>query len=209
MDHAQQCRLVEAILFMTSDPVTEEMLREFLPKDADIGAVMADLAAHYENRGVHLEAVAGGWALRTAPDLAPHLRRERDVARKLSRAAMETLAIVAYHQPVTRAEIEDIRGVAVSRGTLDILFEAGWIEPKGRRRTPGKPLTWGTTARFLDHFGLLGLDDLPGIDDLKAAGLLDASIKPPTLSERRDDDLLPEPADDPDAVPAGEPLEDD
>jgi segregation and condensation protein B len=134
---------------------------------------LAELAALYQGRGVELVQLAGGWAFRTAPDLATALRVTLDVSRKLSRAAVEALAIIAYHQPVTRGEIEEIRGVQLSRGTLDILLESGWIKPKGRRRTPGRPVTWVTTPGFLDHFGLTSLDDLPGVEELKAAGLLD------------------------------------
>lgn len=193
---------------MTSEPVSEEILAEFLPDDADITDLIANLAAQYEGHGIQLISVANGWAFRTAGDLAPHLRREREVAKKMSRAAIETLAIIAYHQPVTRAEIEEVRGVAVSKGTLDILFEAGWIEPRGRRRTPGKPLTWGTTSAFLDHFGLTGLGDLPGIDDLKAAGLLDSSIRPPALLANTDEDLLPDAIDEDEELVQSQPLTD-
>ncbi len=135
-------------------------------------ALLARLGEEYGGRGVNLVRVGGKWALRTAPDLAPYLRRQVEVSRKLSRAAVETLAIIAYHQPVTRAEIEEIRGVSVSRGTLDILLEAGWVRPRGRRRTPGRPATWVTTQGFLEHFGLESLDDLPGVEELKASGLL-------------------------------------
>ena len=133
---------------------------------------LALLAAHYSHRGIRLVKVAGGWTFRTAPDLAEHLTVHRVVRRRLSRAALETLAIIAYHQPATRAEVEDIRGVSLGRGTLDLLLEAGWIAPKGRRRTPGRPITWVTTPAFLEHFGLDNLDDLPGLDELEAAGLL-------------------------------------
>ena len=135
---------------------------------------MAELAGHYAERGINLNRVAGKWAFRTAPDLAAHLKIETRVGRKPSRAAVETLAIIAYHQPVTRTEVEEIRGVAASRGTFDVLLEAGWVRPVGRRRTPGRPATWGTTSQFLEHFGLDELSDLPGIDELKASGMLDA-----------------------------------
>jgi segregation and condensation protein B len=128
----------------------------------------------YAERGVNLVRAGGSWAFRTAPDLSQQLNKEIDVPRKLSRAAVETLAIIAYHQPVTRAEVEEIRGVGLSRGTLDVLLEAGWIKPKGRRRTPGRPTTWGTTDGFLDHFGIEDIGDLPGMEELKAAGLLDS-----------------------------------
>ena len=144
-------------------------------------ALLRELAESYAGRGVNLVRLAGGWAFRTAPDLAPQLRIERPVARKLSRAAVETLAVIAYHQPVTRAEIEEIRGVALGKGTLDTLMEAGWVRPKGRRMTPGRPLLWVTTTGFLAHFGLDALGDLPAIDELRAAGLLD--LTPPVLGE--------------------------
>ena len=173
---ARDLRLLEALLFAASEPLDEATLGERLPPDADVGTLIARLRDDYAGRGVNLVRVAGKWALRTAEDLAPELHRHVDVARKLSRAAVETLAIIAYHQPVTRAEIEETRGVGLSRGTLDILLEAGWIRPKGRRRTPGRPITWVTTESFLDNFGLDALDDLPGIDELRAAGLLDAGL---------------------------------
>lgn len=167
-----QLRLVEALLFASSSPLDEAALRERLPEDADVPALIAELAALYEPRGVNVVRVANGWTIRTAPDLAPRLKLERKVARKLSRAAVETLAIIAYHQPVTRAEIEDIRGVVISRGTLDTLMEAGWIKPKGRKETVGRPVTWVTTDDFLLHFGLGTVSELPGIDELKATGLI-------------------------------------
>ena len=170
---AQHLRLLEAILFAAADPVPERVLVDRLPDGADVGALLEHLGAHYSGRGVNLVKAGQAWALRTAPDLARFLTRETEVERRLSRAAVETLAIIGYHQPGTRAEIVEIRGVGLSRGTLDMLFEQGWIRPKGRRRTPGRPVTWGTTDAFLDHFGLESLGDLPGIDELKAAGLLD------------------------------------
>ena len=172
-ERAQQLRLLEAVLFAAVEPLDAATLSGRLPDGADVPGLIADLAGIYANRGVNVVSVGGKWALRTAPDLAPMLRIETEVARKLSRAGIETLAIIAYHQPATRAEIEQIRGVGLSRGTLDILFEAGWVRPKGRRRSPGRPATWVTTDAFLEHFGLDSLDDLPGIDELKAAGLLD------------------------------------
>ncbi|MEO1226609.1 MAG: SMC-Scp complex subunit ScpB [Pseudomonadota bacterium] len=171
---ASPARLVEALLFAAAEPVDEADLRDRLPADADLQAILADLVETYRNRGVVLTRVANGWAFRTAPDLAPHLRLERASPRKLSRVGLETMAIIAYHQPVTRAEIENIRGVATSKGTLDILMEAGWIRPGRRRQTPGRPLTWITTKGFLDHFGLASLDELPGIEELKATGFLDS-----------------------------------
>ncbi len=169
----QHLRLVEAVLFAASEPLDEMTIASRLPDGADVTALLAKLARLYENRGVNLTRAGGHWAFRTAPDLAAQLRVHTSVPRKLSRAAIETLAIIAYHQPVTRGEIEEIRGVGLSRSTLDILFEAGWIGPKGRRRSPGRPVTWGTAASFLHDFGLESLEDLPGMDELKAAGLLD------------------------------------
>ena len=170
---SQDMRLLEAILFAATEPVDEAALRDRLPDDCDLIALLERLAEDYAGRGVNLTRVAGKWTLRTAEDLSPHLTVEKKVVRRLSRAAVETLSIIAYHQPVTRSEVEEIRGVAMSRGTLDTLLEAGWIRPGGRRRTPGRPMTWGTSPAFLDHFGLNSLGDLPGIDELKAAGLLD------------------------------------
>ena len=171
--NARHLRLLEAVLFASADAVSARQIAERLPDDADVENLVEALQADYAERGVNLVGVGNGWAFRTAPDLAFLFTKEAEVSRKLSRAAIETLAIIAYHQPVTRAEVEEIRGVGLSRGTLDVLLEAGWIRPKGRRRTPGRPVTWGTSDDFLDHFGLEGLDDLPGIEELKAAGLLD------------------------------------
>ena len=169
---AEYLRLLEALLFAAASPVDDASIAARLPDGADVAGLIAELVAHYEPRGVHVVRVAGGWTLRTAPDLAPKLKLEQTVTRKLSRAAIETLAIIAYHQPVTRGEIEEIRGVVVSSGTLDVLMEAGWIAPKGRRETPGRPVTWVTTEGFLTHFGLGDRRDLPGIEELKAAGLI-------------------------------------
>jgi segregation and condensation protein B len=174
-------RILEALLFASSEPLSEAVLAAHLPEGTDIQTALASLAERYEERGVNLLAVGDGWALRTAPDLAFVLRREAEVQRRMSRAALETMAIIAYHQPVTRGEIEQIRGVAVSKGTLDILFEQNWIQPRGRRNTPGRPATWVTTPSFLDHFGLSGIGDLPGIDELKAAGLLDTAVNQTSL----------------------------
>lgn len=173
-DHNQQLRLLEAILFASADPVEEGILQERFGAAVKVRDLLLELQLLYENRGVNLVAMGGRWAFRTAPDLGEYLRSETEVAAKLSRAAVETLAIIAYHQPVTRAEIESIRGVATSKGTLDILMETGWIKPGRRRETPGRPLTWVTTPHFLDHFGLETLRDLPGVEDLRAAGLLDS-----------------------------------
>ncbi len=170
----QHVRLIEALLFAAAEPVDERSLAERLPDGVDLGEVLDVLQQTYSERGVHLVRRDNRWAFRTAPDLAAALVIESRVERKLSRAAIETLAIIAYHQPVTRAEIEEIRGVALSKGTLDVLFEAGWVRPRGRRQTPGRPMLWATAPAFLDHFGLVALDDLPGIEELKAAGLLDS-----------------------------------
>ena len=172
-DRGQDLRLLEALLFASAQPLDDVVLASRLPEGADVVGLLAELVETYRNRGVTLEKVAGGWTFRTAADLAPRLMLERLVSRKLSRAAIETLAIIAYHQPVTRTEIEEIRGVVVNRGILDTLMESGWIRPKGHKQTPGQPATWVTTPEFLVHFGLDGLADLPGIDELKAAGLLD------------------------------------
>ena len=165
-------RLLEALLFASQKPISEKQLVERLPNDADISKLVSVLKDIYDGHGINLVQVGSGWAFRTAPELGSQLVLERDVRRKLSRAAIETLSIIAYYQPITRAEIEEIRGVTVSKGTIDVLFEAHWIGPKGRRRSPGRPVTWGTTEQFLDHFGISRLDDLPGVDELKAAGLL-------------------------------------
>ena len=170
----RHARLVEAMLFASAEPMSERALAERLPPGADLHRLLAALRDEYAERGVILTKAGDTWAFRTAPDLAMELAKQPQVTRKLSRAAVETLAIVAYHQPVTRGEIEEIRGVQISKGTIDVLLEAGWIRPRGRRQTPGRPMTWGTTTAFLDHFGLESLDDLPGVDELKAAGLLDA-----------------------------------
>ncbi len=170
----QHVRLAEAILFASPTPVAEHQLDALLPEGADLAAIVAALVEHYRDRGVRLVRVGDAWAFRTAPDVAAALTGARTVVRKLSRAAIETLAIVAYHQPVTRAEIEDMRGVSLGKGTFDALFDEGWIAPQGRRESPGRPITWGTTTAFLDHFGLSGLEQLPSFDELKAAGLLDS-----------------------------------
>ncbi len=170
---AEQMRALEAILFATVEPMTTNAIRDRLPEGADVGGLLMALRDEYASRGVNLTEKDGTWAFRTATDMADVLRVKREVQRKLSRSAMETLAIVAYHQPVTRAEIENIRGVVTNKGTLDILMEVGWVRPGRRRETPGRPLTWVTTALFMDHFGLQSLMDLPGLDELKSSGLLD------------------------------------
>jgi segregation and condensation protein B len=169
----EELRILEALLFAAEAPLDEKVLAARLPQGADVRALLNQLQDDYAARGVNLVRVAGKWAMRTASDLAWLLTHESVVTKKLSRAAIETLAIVAYHQPVTRAEIESIRGVETSRGTLDILLELGWIRPGKRRETPGQPLNWHTTSDFLSHFNISTLQELPGLDDLKAAGLLD------------------------------------
>jgi segregation and condensation protein B len=174
----EDLRIVEALLFASSTPLDDEWLAKHLRHGSDIAAVLADLKAAYATRGVNLVRVAGKWVFRTSEDLGYLLERQSVEERRLSRAALETLSIIAYHQPVTRAEIEEIRGVTTSAGTLDILMEAGWVRPRGRRRAPGKPLTYGTTDSFLAHFGLDGVKDLPGLADLKAQGLLDGHLPP-------------------------------
>jgi segregation and condensation protein B len=175
-DRSQHLRILEAVLFAAEAPVPASKLQAFLPEAADIEALLRDLQANYANRGVNLVQVSGNWTLRTAEDLSFVLRRENVEQKRLSKAALETLAIVAYHQPVTRAEIEDIRGVAISKGTLDILLDIGWVRMRGRRRVPGRPVTYGTTQEFLVHFGLNELGDLPGAQELRGAGLLDSSL---------------------------------
>lgn len=169
-------RLVEALIFASAEPVDEAALAAELPAGVDLAALLARLEADYAGRGVELVRVAGKWQVRTAADLAARLAHDVIEPKKLGRAALETLAIIAYHQPVTRAEIEQIRGVQMSKGTLDVLFEAGWIRMRGRRRTPGRPVTWGTTEAFLVHFGLDSIQDLPGLEELKGAGLLEGQI---------------------------------
>jgi segregation and condensation protein B len=166
-------RAVEAALFVAEAPLTRAELRLHVGEAGDLAAALAQLADDYAGRGINLVERGGYWHFQTAADLAHILRREKDEARKLSRAAMETLAIIAYHEPVSRAEIEAIRGVQVAKGTLDVLMEAGWVRPAGRREVPGRPLIYATTVDFLSHFGLSSRRDLPGIDDLRAAGLLD------------------------------------
>lgn len=177
-DRSHHLRILEALLFAASEPLSTEQLAEALPDGADLSGLLADLAANYANRGVNLVEVAGKWTLRTAGDLSFLLRREAVEQKRLSKAALETLAIIAYHQPVTRAEIEEVRGVAISKGTLDMLLDIGWVKMRGRRRVPGRPVTYGTTEGFLRHFGLAEVTDLPGLHEMKAAGLLDAAVPP-------------------------------
>lgn len=169
-----ELRLLEALIFASAEPLDERTLADRLGNGVDIVRLLAELKQDYAGRGIDLVSTAGRWSFRTASDLAEKLRVDAEVQRKLSRATVETLAIIAYHQPVTRAEIESIRGVATSKGTLDILMEAGWVRPGKRRESPGRPLTWITTDGFLDHFGLESLRDLPNLEDLKASGLLDS-----------------------------------
>ena len=207
-DHREAMRVAEALLFASPEPLSAEELGTRLPEGADIERILQDLAASYAGRGVNLVRVAGRWAFRTASDLAYVLARDVVEPRKLSRAALETLAIIAYHQPVTRAEIEDIRGVATSKGTLDALLETGWIRLRGRRKAPGRPVTYGTTAGFLEHFGLDAIGDLPGLEELKGSGFVEGrdatELTVPLPSddttlrddeEPLDDDLFPPPLD--------------
>lgn len=175
-DFSEAMRMAEAIVFASAEPVSERALAARLPDGIDVPAVMAALQRHYGMRGVNLVRVADAWAFRTAGDLAFLMSRDAPQQKKLSRAALEVLAIIAYHQPVTRAEIEEVRGVETSKGTLDTLLESAWVRMRGRRRTPGRPVTYGTTTAFLDHFGLSELRDLPGMDELKGAGLLSARM---------------------------------
>ncbi len=171
-------RIAEALVFASAEPVSEAFLAERLPRGTNVNVVMQQLAEVYAPRGVNLIRTGDRWAFRTAADLSFVIRNEDNETKKLSRAALEVLAIIAYHQPVTRAEIEEIRGVQTSRGTLDVLMEAGWVRFRGRRRTPGRPVTLATTPDFLDHFGLEELRDLPGLEELKGAGLLSGRIPP-------------------------------
>jgi segregation and condensation protein B len=189
MPDRNHLRVVEALLFAAAEPLDEASLAKLLPPETDLAALLDQLRSEYNGRGVNLVEVAGKWQFRTAADLAFLLRKESVEQHKLSRAAIETLAIIAYHQPTTRAEIEDIRGVMVSKGTLDALLEAGWIRIRGRRRTPGRPVTYGTTEAFLTHFGLEQIGDLPGLEELKAAGFLD-SVPPSAFSIPQPSDAL-------------------
>jgi segregation and condensation protein B len=196
----EELRLLEALLFASSEPLDQAALAKRMPDGVDIKSALARLQADYAMRGVNLIRVANKWTFRTAGDLSWLMTRETTETRKLSRAAVEVLAIVAYHQPVTRAEIEDIRGVVTSKGTLDVLLETGWIRPRGRRKTPGRPLTFGTTDTFLSQFSLEALGDLPGLEELKGTGLLDSRL-PAGFS-------VPNPSDDPTLREDEDPLED-
>ena len=175
---AEAVRMAEAIVFASAEPVSEKQIGQRMPEGIDVPAVMAELRETYSRRGVNLVRVGDAWAFRTAGDLSFLMSRDTVQQKKLSRAALEVLAIIAYHQPVTRAEIEDIRGVETSKGTIDLLMETEWIRMRGRRRTPGRPVTYGTTDNFLDHFALEEIRDLPGMEELKGAGLL--STRMPT-----------------------------
>ncbi|MCO5129640.1 MAG: SMC-Scp complex subunit ScpB [Xanthobacteraceae bacterium] len=196
----EELRLLEALLFASSEPLDTASLAKRMPEGVNVKAALMQLQADYAMRGVNLVRVANKWTFRTAGDLAWLMTRESTETRKLSRAAIEVLAIVAYHQPVTRAEIEEIRGVVTSKGTLDVLLETGWIRPRGRRKTPGRPLTFGTTEAFLAQFSLEALGDLPGLDELKGTGLLDSRL-PSGFS-------VPVPSDDPALREDEEALED-
>ena len=195
----EDLRIAEALLFAAAEPIDEATIAARIASDSEVSAVLAELQRLYADRGVNVVRVAGRWTLRTAPDLGWLLAREEQEKRKLSRAAIETLAIVAYHQPVTRADIEEIRGVAVSKGALDVLMEAGWVRMRGRRKAPGRPITYGTTPEFLSHFGLDAIADLPGLDELQGAGLFDGKL-PPGFG-------VPQPDDDSALRPDEEPLE--
>ena len=200
-DRREKLRIVEALLFAASEPLDEVALAQHFVEGEDMIALLEELQSLYAARGVNLVKVAGKWAFRTADDLSFLLEKQAVEQRRLSRAALETLAIIAYHQPVTRAEIEEIRGVSTSSGTLDILLETGWIKLRGRRRAPGRPVTYGTTASFLEHFGFDQIQDLPGLNELKGAGLLDSNL-PPGFS-------MPNPNDALDLREDEEPLEDE
>jgi segregation and condensation protein B len=195
----EELRLLEAMLFASAEPLDEKSLAARLPQGVDVDAALVRLQQEYSSFGVNLVRVNGKWTFRTASDLAWLLSHESVEPRKLSRAAIETLAIIAYHQPVTRAEIEEIRGVTTSKGSVDVLLETGWIRPRGRRKTPGRPVTYGTTEAFLSHFGLDAVGDLPGVEELKGSGLLDGRL-PPGFS-------VPMPSDDPALREDEEPLE--
>ncbi len=196
---AEELRLLEAMLFASAEPLEEKDLAARLPQDVNVKDALLRLQQDYQKRGVNLVCINGKWTFRTASDLAWLLSKETTETRKLSRAAIETLAIIAYHQPVTRAEIEDIRGVSTSKGSVDVLLQTGWIRPRGRRKAPGRPVTYGTNEAFLSHFGLDSLDSLPGLDELKGAGLLDGRL-PPGFT-------VPMPSDDPTLREDEEPLE--
>lgn len=185
-EQTEQLKIVEALLFASSQPMTAQAMHERLPEGTDLGVLLPALKEQYDDRGINLIEIDGAWAFRTSQDVASALTIEKDVERRLSRAALETLAVIAYHQPITRAEIENIRGVATNKGTIDQLLELGWIKPGKRRETPGRPLTWLSTNSFLDHFGLGSIMELPGLEDLKAAGLLDRRPAIDTVPDQKD-----------------------
>ena len=200
-DRGAKLRILEALLFATPDPLSIKALSEHLDETDNVNALIEELQSLYASRGVNLIEVAGKWAFRTAPDLGYLLERHAVEQRKLSKAALETLAIIAYHQPVTRSEIEEIRGVAISKGTLDVLIETEWVRLRGRRRAPGRPITYGTTDLFLDYFGIGTLRDLPGVKELKNAGLLSGNLPP--------DFEAPDPRDVAELMADEDPLEDE
>ena len=189
IEFSDQIRAVEALLFAASDPLDEKTLKDMLPVDTDIEEIMNNLLSLYKGRGVELKKVNNKWMFKTASDLSFIMQKEAKIQKKLSKAALETLSIIAYHQPVSRAEIEEIRGVTVSSGTIDTLMEINWVKIKGRRKTPGNPITYGTTDEFLVHFDLENTKELPGIDELKSTGLLDSNLPPDMYPI--DDDLEP------------------
>ncbi|MCF6214786.1 MAG: SMC-Scp complex subunit ScpB [Emcibacter sp.] len=191
METIEHTRIIEALLFASDKPLSSIALADCLPEEVKIESLLRNLQEHYEKRGVNLVEIAGKWMFQTAPDLAFLLRKEVEEDKRLSRAAVETLAIISYHQPVTRAEIEEIRGVSLSKGILDVLMEAVWVRPMGRRRTPGRPMTYGTTENFLVHFGLNSIKDLPGLSELKAAGFL-ANVNTSRLNLLGDDKPIEE-----------------
>jgi segregation and condensation protein B len=195
----EHLRLLEALLFAASAPLDEKTLKARLPEGIDIKQALRELQTEYAPRGVNLMHIGNKWTFRTASDLSWLLTKESVVPKKLSRAAVETLAVIAYHQPVTRAEVEEIRGVVMSKGTFDVLMETGWIRPRGRRKAPGRPITYGTSEDFLSHFGLESLEGLPGLDELKGSGLLDGRL-PPGFA-------VPMPSDDPGLRDDEDPLE--
>jgi segregation and condensation protein B len=200
-DRREKLRIIEALLFAAAEPLDEQTLARHFVEGEDVRALLEEIQGLYAGRGVNLVRTAGKWAFRTADDLSFLLEKHAVEQRRLSRAALETLAIIAYHQPVTRAEIEEIRGVSTSKGTIDVLLETGWIKLRGRRRAPGRPVTYGTTETFLTHFGFDSIQDLPGLTELKGAGLLDSNL-PPGFT-------LPNPDDAPDLRDDEEPLEDE
>ena len=200
LEQRQHIRMIEALLFAAAEPLDEKTIADRLPEGADIPALIGELQELYADRGVNLVRIGGRWSFRTADDLAFMMHRDAVEQKRLSRAALETLAIIAYHQPVTRAEIEEIRGVSTSKGTLDALMEIGWIRMRGRRRTPGRPVTYGTAPEFMNHFGLDSVRDLPGMTELRGAGLLDTNMPA--------DFVIPQPHDSDELTGDEDPLED-